>query len=40
MFPFVNEDYYEGKVGYKRERYEVTFADGTYYSMHKGKVED
>lgn len=38
-FPFINNDVFEGKVGFKRESYEVTFRSGVYTSVEKGRSE-
>ena len=39
-FPFVNEDYYIGKVHCKKTDYTITLVNGTYYTVEKGKVVD
>ena len=39
-FPYVNQDYYEGKVDYKRESYQLTFINGKYFSIQKDRVVD
>lgn len=39
-FPFVNDDYYLGKVSCKKSDYSVNLINGTYFSVDKGKVVD
>lgn len=39
-FPYINDDYYEGKISYKWEDYQLIFLKGTYVSMKKERQMD